>query len=1562
MKSVPIGKSLLFLFIMTILTTAAPAADRPPRPLHERATLPARLAAIYALPADRTVLSERAASPEGVEANPPARSTRGYDPVQIAETRYDVQYIGAANRQVEHRAAYLSPPNPYGEYIHFDWTSSLGQFDIGIGYQAYETGACQESFQAGGLRIEMNPAGFTTIDADPGGWAIPAANQDDAGTYFSHTFWDFYNAGPAFGVFTPERPSDGFGWYQNNGTGPENANLWPKVEWDIDGSEQVLHMVAAECGGEPDDPLTISYYRRVGPYGADNGFWSEQRVIDTVMDFSVTVASSPVSDRVAIVWTAPCDYKRDTPQEFDNHFENDVWYALATDNGVDWAGNPTMYGNPSIASITEMGWNQGGNITWYYDGIDFRATADISALFAIDQGDQLNIIWGCRRWQDSTEIYRRQSGIFHWKEDDGISSFGRTVVKALWDTGGMCYTDPWISDVSQISLSECDGKLYTLFTQYGRADNPCGNVDEVRYMLNGYLYVSVFDPVYGAWDRPQRVTNAFEIPTACIPGDEAGPGDCNGEAWGSMARYGRLDACALSPEDNALDIIYIHDYAPGAVMTDLTHACDPLDVGNIYPPMDPVMWVVYPCREAVPEPLYSDDAGAGYGICYEDDPLVVGTSDLVSITLTMENPGLLPNSFNISWEIDENWGNGQTDLTVFPSAGVLEPGGGTAEITVDIYTYGEMDQITVLAHLTVDHEGADSPRIIPMCITVADNYTPPENAIIATVCKRLRLYNTGQLSNDASNASLDFMDWYGDPDECADMYLRDGSPIICRDVGGEIRCFFTVYDNAYASEHALRPVTPLYVDSNSYFDYTYASAEFITGDSTIRMTAEYYAPKDFDSCGFIIQKLRYWNIADVTLSGVAVGEVLDWDIPSNESDVLNGSDFDESRGLIYQSCYNCASYFWPDPCDTFVECNRYGGVASCHLQSFKNYMTLENSIFVYPQGPFGPDAPLPPDTMYGLMTGNDGFLTADIDSCEDLFTLVTFGVYDLQPSDTQCAIKILTTSRDDPGAGNLKWNVDLANAFIDARPDIMCAPDSCDAQMPGDANGDGWVNHGDAMFLLFFLCGTGPAPDPLANGDANGDCVIDSLDQNYILDHVFGGGPPPVSCTCMEPEIGPCPADDICTNSWCDPVFVVCPGGDMLFRVYLRDVYDNPVVGVTDSWIRFFGCNDITPCPNSTQEFTTLYPVAPSDANGMLAFYMDGGECDNACFAEVITTECILDTVPVRALDINGDYVVSISNDFDQSLCNDYNGDGVVNFNDVTIFNAHVPHSCDLDPCDLFGYEFSLQPESNLLPGQTISLELELANNNIHDSCYIGFVGFFYSEYGTGTDPILIENVPFDSTLGPSQEALISIPYTIPPEGHGCLHAKFMTDCCEESIELTRCFQSIMPCKPDSNVCYDIHIQLDSVPVYDTVWHQQVPPGWSVYPMHVPGFPLYAPDSLTYRICTPDLSSLGDSAVVVFCTCFDTECTDFQQFENRVVITSQTGDANGDCMVNVSDAVYLINYVFKNGDAPVPLEAGDPNCDGSVNVGDAVTIINFVFKGGDPPCMADEQVKTNYQR
>ena len=66
------------------------------------------------------------------------------------------------------------------------------------------------------------------------------------------------------------------------------------------------------------------------------------------------------------------------------------------------------------------------------------------------------------------------------------------------------------------------------------------------------------------------------------------------------------------------------------------------------------------------------------------------------------------------------------------------------------------------------------------------------------------------------------------------------------------------------------------------------------------------------------------------------------------------------------------------------------------------------------------------------------------------------------------------------------------------------------------------------------------------------------------------------------------------------------------------------------------------------------------------------------------------------------------------------------------------------------------------------------------------------------------------------------------------------------------------------------------------------------------------------------------------------------------------GDASNDGAVDLGDVVYLLNYLFRGGSAPVlQMCVGDVNSDDAVDLGDAVYILNWLFRGGplpDPDC------------
>jgi hypothetical protein len=79
---------------------------------------------------------------------------------------------------------------------------------------------------------------------------------------------------------------------------------------------------------------------------------------------------------------------------------------------------------------------------------------------------------------------------------------------------------------------------------------------------------------------------------------------------------------------------------------------------------------------------------------------------------------------------------------------------------------------------------------------------------------------------------------------------------------------------------------------------------------------------------------------------------------------------------------------------------------------------------------------------------------------------------------------------------------------------------------------------------------------------------------------------------------------------------------------------------------------------------------------------------------------------------------------------------------------------------------------------------------------------------------------------------------------------------------------------------------------------------------------------------------------------------DEELFEFSIKPPYVCGDADGNDEVSISDAVYIINFIFGGGPAPTPLEAADVDCSGNVSISDSVFIINFIFGGGAAPCSA----------
>jgi len=60
------------------------------------------------------------------------------------------------------------------------------------------------------------------------------------------------------------------------------------------------------------------------------------------------------------------------------------------------------------------------------------------------------------------------------------------------------------------------------------------------------------------------------------------------------------------------------------------------------------------------------------------------------------------------------------------------------------------------------------------------------------------------------------------------------------------------------------------------------------------------------------------------------------------------------------------------------------------------------------------------------------------------------------------------------------------------------------------------------------------------------------------------------------------------------------------------------------------------------------------------------------------------------------------------------------------------------------------------------------------------------------------------------------------------------------------------------------------------------------------------------------------------------------------------GDVNSDDSINLTDAVTILNSLFKGECFPCP-DSGDVNDDGALNLTDAIYLLHYLFSGGSPP-------------
>jgi len=1052
-----------------------------------------------------------------------ATSTSIAPGVAVGYTWYDKQHNGTMGRMVDWG---VSDGSITGFSVHFAWTwmpEQSGQ-DRTYGYNAY-TAQDDSIFSACAVQPPGEYGGYVGIDVTADGYAVVGGNNRPM-FYFDPCGWFGFTGTNTVGI--PDSvvaAGTGQDWHVDS----LKSAIWPKFRYqDVPGQDHVLHVFCQVSEPGAGDGQAIIYFRKVGKYA--NGDWDyPPYVVDTVFDIAQDIACSNTDGKMALTWFAnlpdpgDCDTCSSQTGWQYCQLDNDVYYQISYDYGATF--------EPRV------------NLTKNVDGEDgYRPYTDASAL--IDSDNNLHIGWGARVWpadanQGGSIGFRCR--MFHWGENLGIGGFDgngdaiiTTAANLEWDQT-TCNGGCWNLHGCKMSISECDGKLYFLWTQFN--DVPNGIEDDcheralsgtdVSGSANGELYLAVSGDGGMSWDLPRNLTNTRtpHCDSAAGPG-----GRCQSEVWPSMARFGTdhtvgsnvvvVDPSSGYAGDWFLDVQYIDDADPGAIVS---------DEGTWT--LNDVRWFRLACVEPVPfstfEPSWSE----------------IGWPTWTEHGLPLDTQLVISNSGNTSTDfvftVEEDAGPFTGWLTLSSELqGSVSCGSGvdnTVTGTVSINSGGMVNSPGTVVHLggrliAVGNQ-MTNPDTLPINVWVMDTMHFPVWDTISTGCLALTISNHGNFGNQGiGHVNMDFFD-FGDCDDLegdqdtipgnSTVYLYDASPVICwTDANDTVRCNWSIYGDGFPSENGFIPTSSMtWVDSGAYEIH---QSEFTTSDSGLLVRKAWIVPKPAsDSCKFLVQRLEISSADGGAYSGLMIGEAVDWDIPA-DSAVRNLSGFDPGNRLIFQqgSEYNH---------DNDVECqensDRYGGLTLLQIvevvgsdtsasTDFYGAYTDDNSSWVYP------DSGFVPAQLDSIMTANEGFVIESDSLNADIHSVMTYRYdYTVTAEKTLMVYSCLVSGRF--GYENFMASVDECHRWY---RDHLKPPTCCMGPIRGnvDYDPDDQINISDLVYLVDWMWGMGPPPPCWSEanvdgsgpvgGDEDGMADIDISDLVALVDYMFTGGPPPAPC------------------------------------------------------------------------------------------------------------------------------------------------------------------------------------------------------------------------------------------------------------------------------------------------------------------------------------------------------------------------------------------------------------------------------------------------------------------
>ncbi len=372
-------------------------------------------------------------------------------------------YGNQTNGSIGHRVALDSRGG-----VHFTWTNYLAYPTVRNIYYNYV-----DSHDAW-----LGPVQASSYNLD--GYPQLTVSPDDRGILVYHRAptGDLYFAIDSFtgiGIFESNLIPNSIG---------DARFMWPYISRDRNNR---YHLVVTG----PMDSLSrmrIAYSR-----SADGGStWSSLIVFDVVRVISSVVVSSPVSNKVAIVYCHP----NDTTQ-----YKNDVYYIQSTD-GTSWDWST------GIINVTNYGQNDDS----------FYAFTDLAAVY--DYNDNLQIVWNSQRPIPGEYRYYPLTLLNHFDEASGtISEITRSL--PTWPDSGcdISFVNRPLCKMS-LGVKEGSDSLYLVYTGYDPTD--CS----ISGRANGDIYLN------SSYDGGQSWNPAINLTNSRTP--RCSPGHCDDDNWPSI--------------------------------------------------------------------------------------------------------------------------------------------------------------------------------------------------------------------------------------------------------------------------------------------------------------------------------------------------------------------------------------------------------------------------------------------------------------------------------------------------------------------------------------------------------------------------------------------------------------------------------------------------------------------------------------------------------------------------------------------------------------------------------------------------------------------------------------------------------------------------------------------------------------------------------------------------------------------------------------------------------------------------------------------------------------------